>query len=281
MRQGFGPLLSVLAVGMLACQGIAAANVKFQRVISVVLENTSYDEALGLPYLSQLARQGAVLSNFMAVAHPSQPNYIALVSGSTQGVISDRPVDLKVRHIGDLLEDKGLEWRVYAEQFPGNCYLGATSGNYVRKHVPFLSFVNVQSSPSRCAKVINSAAFDRDFSSGQLPQYIMYVPDMKNDGHNTSAEYADRWLSQRFGPVLSNAKFMANTIFILTFDESDNKRLPNRVFTLIFGGPIKSGVVNSSALNHYSLLRMIEDNFGLNHLGVEDSNANVIDGIWN
>ena len=67
------------------------------------------------------------------------------------------------------LEEKGYDWRVYAEGFPGNCFLGASRGKYARKHVPFLSFQNVQSNPARCAKVVEARQFDSDIAAGQLP----------------------------------------------------------------------------------------------------------------
>ena len=106
---------------------------RFRRVMIVVLENASYDEAARQPFLASLGRRGALLSNLTAEGHPSQPNYLALVGGSTFGVTSDRNVDLDGSQIGDLLEAKGLQWKVYAEGFPGHCFLGEKQGDYVRK----------------------------------------------------------------------------------------------------------------------------------------------------
>jgi acid phosphatase len=114
----------------------------------VVLENTNYEDAIEQPFSASLIKRGELLTNFAAEAHPSQPNYIALVSGSIRGVTSDANVDLDQRHLGDLLEAKGLQWKVYAEGYPGGCYLGAHTGTYVRKHVPFLSFKNGAKRPS-------------------------------------------------------------------------------------------------------------------------------------
>jgi hypothetical protein len=78
------------------------------KVMMVVLENTDYAAALRQPFLASLAARGALLTHFSAEAHPSQPNYIAMIAGSTYGVSSDANVTLNGRHIGNLLEAKGL-----------------------------------------------------------------------------------------------------------------------------------------------------------------------------
>ena len=106
----------------------------FDRIIVVVLENTNYDDALRQPFQSSLARNGALLTRYSGITHPSQPNYIALISGSTQGVSGNQNINLSVKHLGDLLEEKGHDWATYAEGFPGNCFTGSSYGNYVRKH---------------------------------------------------------------------------------------------------------------------------------------------------
>jgi len=110
----------------------------------IILENANYRDALAQPFLSNLAKRGALLSEFYAEARPSLPNYIALTAGTTAGLTSNAPVSLDLHHIGDLLEGKGKTWKVYAEAYPGHCFLGERSGTYVRKHVPFLSFENVR-----------------------------------------------------------------------------------------------------------------------------------------
>src|SRR5689334_1463003 len=152
----------------------------FKKVLIVIFENTSYQEALNQPFFGKLAKSGALLSNFHAVSHPSLPNYIAMAAGDTFGISDDKPVRLSIRHIGDLLEAQGKDWKLYAEGFPGRCFLGSTRGAYARKHVPFLNFANIQDNPTRCAKVVSAKAFATDAANGRLPDYAMYVPDQNN-----------------------------------------------------------------------------------------------------
>ena len=247
--------------------------------MTVVLENTNYDAALRQPFLGSLARRGALLTHFTAEAHPSQPNYIALVSGSTFGVNSDGNVSLDQRHVGDLLEAKGLHWKVYAEGYPGNCFLGAAAGAYVRKHVPFLSFKNVQNDPSRCSSIVNASQLTIDVRDGTLADYSLYVPDQMNDGHDTGVAYADRWLSARFGPLLQDPRFTKGLLFVVTFDESkDDIFSGNRVATILLGNAVAPGTTLDARYDHNSLLRLAEDVLGLGSLGRGDARAAVITG---
>ena len=141
----------------------------FERVVVVVLENENASSAIAQPFLKRLAKQGAYLSAYRAITHPSQPNYIAMVAGDTHGVENDSNVDLDVRHLGDLLEARGLRWKVYAEGYPGSCRLDPRIGAYVRRHVPFISFKNVQNDPARCANIVCEAQFFDDVAAG-LPR---------------------------------------------------------------------------------------------------------------
>ena len=83
---------------------------------------------------------------------------------SRLGVSGDGKYDLNDKHVGDLLEAAGLDWRTYAEDFPGKCFTGGSSGKYVRKHNPFMSFTNVTTNPARCAKIENTQRFFQDYA---------------------------------------------------------------------------------------------------------------------
>jgi Phosphoesterase family len=250
----------------------------FDRAIFVIFENTNYANAIKQPFFKQLADNGAHFSNFMALTHPSQGNYVGLTSGSLNGVSGDGRYDLDVNSIADLLEAKGLTWKVYAEGFPGNCYLGAFSAKYARKHNPFISYVNIQRSPSRCANIVNASQFDQDAASGSLPNYVFYIPDENNDGHDTGVTFADTWYRGKFSSYVNDSSFMAKTVLISTFDES-GWSAKNQIYTSIVGPAVKPGVISDN-VNLYSLLSLIEQNWNLGNLGKEDVNATSIPNIW-
>ncbi len=256
----------------------------FKRVMIVVFENADYDEAIKQPFFASLASRGALLDHFTAEAHPSQPNYVALISGSTQGVKHDANTTVDVTHVGDLLEDKGLQWKVYAEDYPGNCNLDEQQGYYVRKHVPFLSFLDVQTNPARCNRIVDASQLPVDIKNGAIPTYSLYIPNLLNDGHNTGADYADKWFSTKFGPLLNNRAFMKGLLLIVTFDESQSKvddaGITNHILTILVGDGVKPGAVSHASYDHYSLLRLVEDRFDLGHLNLNDALATPIDDIW-
>src|ERR1700687_1968486 len=110
------------------------------------MENKDYGSIVGnssAPYLNSLISQYGLATNYDAVSHPSEPNYLALFSGSTQGVRDDGIYNLSATNLGDQLEAKGKTWRVFAENVPPGCYAGSPAsgggdgpGNLARQHEP-------------------------------------------------------------------------------------------------------------------------------------------------
>lgn len=269
-----------LAALFLASATAAAATPgkNFDRVVFVVFENTDYSAAMAQPFFKSLANQGANFSQFEAMAHPSQGNYVALTSGDLNGVDGDGNYDLDVENVVDLLEAKGLTWKVYAENYPGHCFTGRYSGDYARKHNPFISYVNIQKNPARCAQIVEAQAFDQDAKNGTLPNYAFYVPNLKNDGHDTGVAYANGWYARKFGPYVADAHFMNRMILVTTFDESGSL-WQNQIYTSIVGSTVKPGDYPAPYITP-SLLRMVEDNWDLGNLGKQDGTAPLITGIW-
>jgi hypothetical protein len=253
------------------------------RVIVVILENTGFTVAQRQPFQKELASKGALLANYFALTHPSQPNYIGLIAGDILGVTGDSNFDLNAPMLGDLLERAGKNWKVYAEDYPGDathCFLGKKKGRFARKHVPFLSFKSVQTNPQKWAKIVTAQNnFVRDAQNNRLPEVSFYIPNLDNDGHDTSPAYADRALRQTFGPMLANAAFMQRTLFVVTYDEDDDQE-DNRVLTLLVGGPVQPGVRSQTRYDHYSLLRTFEEIFRLGTLGKNDQKAFPISDVW-
>lgn len=276
-------LLALVFLGVNGVHAVPAPAVpgpRFDRVVHLVFENADAEDAMAQPYFAQLAREGAQFTDFRGVTHPSQPNYIAMIAGSTLGVLLDGRADLDGKHLGDQLRERGLSWKAYAQGYPGNCFLGMRSGNYVRKHVPFLSFKSVQNQPSECARVVPLEAIFEDYHRGTLPQYSMVVPDLVNDGHDTGPDHASRWFASTLGPLLADAGLRKTTLFIVTFDESESYLGPNRIYTVLLGANVIPGSRYPARADHYGILRLIQEGFGLGSLGRLDSRAPAISGIW-
>lgn len=286
-RSAMSLSLLVLAFGMPATAatrrravGRPGGIAEVQRVMVVVLENEDATRADQQPFLAELAARGASLRNYHALTHPSQPNYIALVGGSTYGVDHDGLVTIPAPHLGDLLDARGLSWKVYAENYPGGCFLGATFGPYARKHVPFLDFANVQSDPERCARIVVEAGqLDDDVRNETLPRFSLYVPNLKNDGHDTGVAFADTWLRKRFEPLLADERFRTGMLFIVVFDEGRPSG-PNQVYCSLSGAGVRPGAVSDQPYDHYSLLRTIEEIFAAGTLGRHDATAAAITDVF-
>jgi hypothetical protein len=276
----------------------------FDRVVIIVLENVDYEVARQDKSLADLAAQGASFTNFHALFHPSYPNYLAMVAGTDFGIhrrgrfLADNqvnlPNDAAHRSIADRLIAAGLDFKQYAEELPNETcpwnfstqHVSDKRGNYVRRHVPFLSFREVQQ--KWCDRVIRVDSgksdnyFIQDAKKG-LVAYSIYTPNMNHDGHDTSAQVAGAWV-KKFLTDTFPEKLRQGTLVVVTFDESGGNS-DNRIYTLFLGDMVKpANQQDPKALgklyNHYSLLRTIEDNFGLEPLTANDRNASPITDIW-
>ncbi|HEY6844038.1 MAG TPA: alkaline phosphatase family protein [Thermoanaerobaculia bacterium] len=277
------PVLLILAAPMQARTRAVAGPPLLPRVkhiFMVVLENEDIS-APPQPFLTELASKGALLTNYHALTHPSQPNYIALTAGSAYGITDDNPVTINVRNLADLIEKAGLTWKVYAEDYPGDCFVGASAdgGLYVRRHVPFLEFADIQTNSQRCTNIVDATQLDADIASDSLPSFALYIPNNRHNGHDTSLAAADQFLQSRFGPLIDNPAFTSNTLFVVTFDES-NSTTNNHVSTIFVGDHVITGAQSADWYDHYSLLKTIEATLGVGYLGKQDVTADVITGIW-
>ncbi|RIA97027.1 phosphoesterase family-domain-containing protein [Glomus cerebriforme] len=251
----------------------------FDRFFLITFENTDYATAVNNPYLKDLTSRpdGILLSNYFAVEHPSEPNYIAQIYGSTAGILDDGNYNIIGNNLVDLLEDKGISWNAYMEDFPGNCFTGAFSSDhlYARKHNPFISMVNINSDPVRCAKIVNADQLDTDISTNSVPQFVYYTPNINNDGHDTNLTFAMTWFKNWLEPKLQEPAFTTNTLIFITFDESKTKE-PNQIFSSLLGSPVQPNKSHDDGTpyTHYSIAKTIEENWGLNSLGRNDTTAN-------
>jgi len=273
--------MAALAAALLvaAQPGSAAvpAQRHFDRVLIIVLENQDYGDAVRDAYLESLGKRGALLTGYHGLSHPSYNNYLGLVAGRVFDMEGDEQQTLDGPTVADLLEARGLRWKAYAEGFPGHCFTGAFKGRYARKHMPFLSFRAIQANPARCARIVNASQFRRDRANP--PDYALYVPDQYDDGHDTGLAYASSWLKGFLEPLLADPAYMKGTLVAVTFDES-RTGLFNHIYTVLLGAMVRPGSRNDRRLDHFSLLRTIEMNFGLGAMAEGDREATPIEEVW-
>ena len=247
----------------------------FAHVYLLVLENHEAGSIVGsasAPYLNGLIARYGLATNYTGVSHPSQPNYIALFSGSTQGIADDGVHTLSTTNLVDQLETKGKTWNVFAQDYPGGCYAGTTNsgsgdgvgaaGSYARKHDPAISFTDIASNPTRCARISSLAGFDPAAGDFQL-----IVPNDCNDMHSCSVATGDAFL-KTFVPRITGSPAFADSVLFITFDEGTSDIGGGGLVATVVVSPLTpAGFTSATAYSHYSILRTIEDAWGLGCLG--------------
>ena len=272
-------VLVPLAVGLAAAVTVPAAPAfaavpSYAHIVVVIEENHSYSEIIGsssAPYITSLANNGAKMTQSFAVTHPSEPNYLALFSGSTQGIADDScPHTFSGQNLGHQLINAGKSFKGYSQSMPSDGYTGCTSGNYARKHNPWVNFNNVPASSN-----LRFADFPTAF--GNLPTVSVVVPNLCDDMHDCSIPTGDTWLKNNLGAYASWAK-ANNSLLVVTFDEDDHSA-SNRIPTVFYGAHVATGSY-SEHITHYTLLRTLESLNGLGCTG-NSCSVNAITDIWN
>ncbi len=221
-------------------------------VVVVMMENRDYSLIIGnsqAPYINgTLVPQAALMTNSHAIVHPSEPNYLAFFSGSTQGVRDDScPQTFSTENVGAELLAAGKTFDGYSESMPSNGYTGCWADKYARKHNPWVDFSNVPASSNLVYSGFPSSP----------PTVAIVVPNLCNDMHDCSTRIGDDWLKVNLPPILKYDNAHGG-LLILTWDEADpDQNGKNQIATLLIGPTIAPGSYNQ-LVNHYSVLRTIE-----------------------
>ena len=278
----------VAAVGLAGCTPAAKANSlrpvvagagSPAHVIVVVEENHSFEQVIGspaAPFLNRLAAQGALLTDYHAIGHPSLPNYVALLGGRTGRIRSDcANCTISGPTLVDQLEARGISWAAYLQGLPRSCSTVAKSGAYTEAVDPFMHAARVRDVPARCDRVLPFRRFSADLAGGRLPTVTFVVPDLLHDMHSGPVRVADAWLRRLVDELRANPVWRQDTRVVVTFDESNFRDVRSCCAGLARGGLIPTIVAgpevapgrDPTPYSHYSLLRSIEAAFGLPFLG--------------
>jgi hypothetical protein len=269
-----------------------------RHVFTIVLENTSWETVnsqagrAAMPYLHSLESQGVQLDQMYGVSHASLTNYIGVTSGNSPNAktkadcknydcVFEAPDD---ENVGDQLEGAGYTWKGYMESMPQPCAHGAEAApdpyvvGYATRHNPFMYYRSIVGDQTRCDEhdVPFAPDFANDLAADNAPNYSFIVPDTCNDAHDGGAscglDDADAWLQAHVPAILASPQYQADGMLVITFDESDFGDLRGccggtnggRMYTLVLSPFVaQPGRESTTPYSHYSLLRTVEDMFGL------------------
>jgi acid phosphatase len=265
---------------------------KPDHVVVVVEENRSDNQVYGnsnFPYFNSIANNqtgvnAAKFTDYGGITHPSEPNYIALFSGSTFGISDDNVHPYSTfsngSNLGAKLLKSGHTFAGYSEDQPGMGSQSSTSGKYVRKHNPWANWQDASIADANELPASVNRSFSgtgnwpsSDFS--KLPDVSFVIPNLNNDGHDTSDKTSDNWLKNSMSSYLTWAN-THNSLLIVTWDEDEGS---GRIATIFAGPMVKPGVYGEPA-NHYSLLRTLEDMYGLTHDTSNTKNAATLSDVF-
>jgi hypothetical protein len=240
------------------------AGARATKVLVVVEENRSYAQMRDkMPFLARLSNTYGYATHWRAIRHPSEPNYLAMVGGSTFGVTDDRSPRAHERQIGgaqsvfDLALRAGKTAAVYAEAMPGHCDASVRSARartYTVHTNPWVYFPDGRAACRRYDRPLTS--FGHRARTNTLPNVGFLIPDLVHDAHNGTLAVADRWLQTTLRPVLHSADFTTGRLVVIVTADEDDRRSGNTVLTSVLTPALRHKVVDVP-LSHYSLTRYL------------------------
>ncbi len=307
--------LALLMPSPLTAQNGRSSMKNFQHVFIIMMENTGFNTLIGNSnalFINAAASNYGLATNYFGVTHPSQPNYIAATSGSTNGVSDDSDTTIDVANIVDQLEAHGKTWKAYMQSF-SLCAtpLDHSCGNqlYERKHNPFISYLDVQSNPARVANIVDFSQFATDLASGKVPNYVWISPDQCNDMHGRASTpddpcdfsqvpaliaAGDSFLLNTVSAIMNSSAWTGNSVIFITWDESDFTGTGldgfgdtsgccdsvagaggGHVLTITISHSDHAPRTSDVAYNHYSMLATIQGGWQLGCLAFTCDTENV------
>jgi phosphatidylinositol-3-phosphatase len=243
------------------CGTRAGRPVRPTHVVWIVMENEAYSSVIGsrsAPYLNRLARACGLATRFSAEAHPSLPNYIAMTSGSTQGIEDDDDPGSHRIGAASIFSQLGSRWQALEESMPRPC-LQSDDGQYAVRHNPAAYYVGIR---GRCARQ------DVPLRGARVTAPFTFVtPNLCNDMHSCPVRDGDRWLQGWLPRLFGTKQYRSgSTVVFITWDE-DDRSARQHIPTLVVSPDTRPGTRSATAFDHYALLATTEDLLGVPRLG--------------
>ncbi len=258
-----------------------------------------YDSTIaGMSVLWSWARQYALADNFFpSVMGDAPSNQLYLIAAdddnnpySLQPYFGPCNNQSKVKipysfpHVGDQLARKGLTWAWYQE------ILYRCGAGYKPQQNPFQYFIDTHNSPN----VRDLSAFAKDLSAGKLPSLAFVQPGPLHSMHpapGLTLSMATTWLDGFIRTIQASSAWPSMAI-VVVWDSSggwwdhvpppqfDGQGLGPRVPMLVISPFAKRGHVSHVQMDHISILRFVQQAFGLAPLNVRNQLGNDLSDMF-
>jgi hypothetical protein len=292
--------LAGIAGALPALAGAATAASSFpsyNHVFLIIDENHNYGQVIGnpaAPEINALASDYGLAIRYTGVADPSEPNYVAMLGGSTFGNSSDDPYFFPGQTVNQpslmsQLEAAGKTWKGYFQGMPyagyrGDCFPAKCNGIpdsdtlYASKHNGMVNFAGMQT-PAEFAKETPYQQLSSDLTSGQVPNFSYIVPDECTDMHGSPPSCTDSgkagdvhdtelvatgdaFVGSTVNAITSSPVWQSgNNAIVVTFDEGNVAQ--SQIATIVVTSHGPRGVTDNHSYDHYNLLASMEQAFGL------------------
>ena len=267
-------------------------------VFVILMENHDWSAIAGNPSApfinTALLPKASYATRYSGVRHPSEPNYLWLEGGTDYGIADDAdPAAHHVRnrdHLVSLLDQAGIPWKTYQEGIDGTTCPLESHDLYAAKHNPFVFFDDVTDgldahSANCIAHIRPLAELATDLQNGSVARYVFITPNLCDDMHGAAAcgpsdpvQIGDTWLAEWI-PRLQASPAYANAAVVITWDENKGGDAP---IGLIVVSPLAKGNGYSNAIpyTHSSLLRSLQEIFGVGPLLCDAANATPLSDLF-
>lgn len=267
-----------------------------------------------------LRPRAAWLTRYFALTDGSLGNYAAMVSGqfvrceanndfsfANGDIPSQHACHQHVSNLFHQLDLAGISWQEWNESAANPCDIFDHGGtwahnSYAAHHNPALYFDDIQAhhasedltpSPECIAKDLpmgttaadDTSAWDQALAAGRVARFNLVIPNNCESGHDpcggSPQRQFDDFLRREIPKIEASPAFGSDGTIMITWDEGDDPPYsPRHVVLAVLGPLVKPGAYGGARLTHYSLLRTIEDGFGLRHHLAHAARAKAIRQIW-
>jgi phosphatidylinositol-3-phosphatase len=244
-------------------------------VFVLVMENKNLVQLIGnpaAPYVNSLFSTAAHAEQYYNPPrnHPSEPNYVWLEAGDSLGIADDSDPSFNARdtpdHLVDYLQRAGISWKAYQEDISGTTCPLTPVAQYGPKHDPFVFFKDVtgrnNAADPYCIQHIRPfTEFAADLKDYAVARYNFITPNLCNDMHSCATQIGDAWLQATVPMILASPAYIDGGVLFITWDEADGGDGPIGLFAL--SSIAKAGYSNSTYYDHSSLLKTVQEIFGV------------------